>query len=278
MQAFKRSIESMRVSSNTAVAHYRELARIGKVLASPVRLRLLDLLRQGTRTVEALAGAAGESVANSSQHLQHMRAAGLVSAERHGKHVEYRLASEGVSTMFASLRELGEAVLPEMARLRRELGALPGAERRILLSRIRSGEVTLVDVRPEEEYRAGHVPGARSIPLCELRARMGELPRRGEVVACCRGPYCPFARDAAEILRAAGFRATHLDLGVPDLRALRFPVSASDARPPSARRTPPRSRQPINDPERKTDEDPVDHPGRRARPAERPRRGRVRLR
>jgi rhodanese-related sulfurtransferase len=154
--------------------------------------------------------------------------------------VAYRLAGEGVSSVFGALRDLGESILPEMARLRRELGVLPPEERRALLSRIRSGEVTLVDVRPPEEYRAGHLPGARSLPLAELRSRLGELPRRGEVVAYCRGPYCPLARDAAALLVAAGFRARHLDLGVPDLRALRFPVSASEAKPAaaSARRRP----------------------------------------
>jgi rhodanese-related sulfurtransferase len=225
----------MTTDPSAAIAHYGELARIGKALGSPVRLRLLDLLRHGTRTVEALAAAAGESVANSSQHLQHMRAAGLVAAERRGQHVQYRLAGERVSSMFAALRELGEALLPEMSRLRRELGALPPEERRELLARIRSGEVTLVDVRPAEEYRAGHLPGARSIPVGELRERLDELPRRGEVVAYCRGPYCPWARDAAAILAAAGFRARHLDLGVPDLRLLRFPVARDGAAPSGAR-------------------------------------------
>jgi rhodanese-related sulfurtransferase/DNA-binding transcriptional ArsR family regulator len=224
----------MTVNHSAALAHYGELARIGKALGSPVRLRLLDLLRQGTRTVEALADAAGESIANSSQHLQQMRAAGLVTAERRGQHVEYRLAGERVSSMFAALRELGEAILPEMGRLRRELGTLPPGERRDLLARIRSGEVTLVDVRPEHEYRAGHLPGARSIPIGELRARLDELPRDAEVVAYCRGPYCPYARDAAAILEAAGFRARHLDLGVPDLRLLRFPVARDGAAPPGA--------------------------------------------
>jgi rhodanese-related sulfurtransferase len=241
--AFKRSIELTTINQSAAVAHYGELARIGKALGSPVRLRLLDLLRQGTRTVEALAAAAGESVANSSQHLQHMRAAGLVAAERRGQHVEYRIAGERVSSVFAALRALGESILPELSRLRRELGALPAEERRELLARIRAGEVTLVDVRPEEEYRAGHLPGARSIPLGELRERLGELPRRGEVVAYCRGPYCPFARDAAAILEAAGFRARHLDLGVPDLRLLRFPVAreAPSRARSAARRRPLRS-------------------------------------
>ena len=207
------------IARRAALAHYDELARIGKVLASPIRLRLLDLLRQGSRNVEALAEAAGVSLANSSQHLQQMRAARLVEADKHGQRVEYRLANEGVSLVFGALRELAETILPEMDRLRRDLNALDDAERKELLERIRGGEVTLLDVRPAEEYRAGHLPGARSIPLSELRARLAEIPRDREVVACCRGPYCSMASDAAAVLRSAGYRACHLDLGAPDLRA-----------------------------------------------------------
>jgi rhodanese-related sulfurtransferase len=224
--------------------HYGEIARIGKALGSPVRLELLDLLRNGRRSVEDLAEAAGVSVANSSQHLQHMRAAGLVVGERRGQHVEYRLAADGVSSTFAALRALAEAVRPEMERLGRELGVLAPGVRRELLRRIRRGEVTLVDVRPAPEFEAGHLPGARSIPLPELRRRLPELPREAEVVAYCRGPYCPLARDAAALLAAAGFRARHLDLGVPDLRALGQSVTGTDpsvAGPRRRVRRPPRS-------------------------------------
>ncbi len=236
-EAFKRSIESMSLETPAATAaHYGEIARIGKALASPVRLRLLDLLRQGTRSVEALAGAAGVSVANSSQHLQQMRAAGLVVGERRGQRVEYRLAVEDVSATFAALRELAAAIRPEMDRLGRELGVLGPSERQELLRRIRGGDVTLVDVRPADEYRAGHLPGARSLPLPELRGRLGELPRGPEVVAYCRGPYCTMARDAVALLEAAGFRARHLDLGVPDLRALGHPIAGAAA-PADRRRT-----------------------------------------
>jgi rhodanese-related sulfurtransferase/DNA-binding transcriptional ArsR family regulator len=222
---------SSAIARRAALAHYDELARIGKVLASPVRLRLLDLLRQGSRNVESLAEAAGVSVANSSQHLQQMRAARLVEADKQGQHVEYRLASEGVSHVFGALRDLAEAVLPEMDRLRRDLGALADGERQALLARIRSGEVTLLDVRPAEEYRAGHLPGARSIPLPELRARLGEIPRGREVVAYCRGPYCDMASEAAAVLRTAGYHASHLDLGAPDLRARGVRLSAVPAVP-----------------------------------------------
>jgi len=235
-------------SQRLALAHYGELARIGKVLASPARLQLLDLLRQGPRTVEALAAASGLSVANSSQHLQQMRAARVVAAERRGQHVEYRLAGEGVSRAFGGLRALAESLLPEMDRLRRELGALSGEERERLIARVRRGEVQLLDVRPAEEYRAGHLPGALSIPLAELRGRLAELSRGREIVAYCRGPYCDLAREAVALLRGAGLDAHHLDLGVPDLRRrLRIATAGDVHRPPRprlrARRTTPRTRR-----------------------------------
>ncbi len=223
-----------------ALAHYDELARSGKVLSRPVRLRLLDLLRQGSRNVESLAEAAGVSLANSSQHLQQMRAARLVETEKRGQRVEYRLAGESVSRVFVALRDLAEAVLPEMDRLRHDGEALDDDQRQSLLDRIRGGQVTLLDVRPAVEYRAGHLPGARSIPLPELRARLGEIPRGREVVAYCRGRYCSMASEAAEVLRAAGYRASHLDLGAPDLhgRGVRLVALPEDPGGRSRRRLP----------------------------------------
>lgn len=201
-----------------AVRHYEEVARIGKALSSPVRLRLLDLLRQGSRNVEELAAAADETVANSSRHLQVMRSARLVRAERDGRHVRYALADATVSQAFGLLRGVAEALLPEMEQLRRELGALDDAERDRLLARIAAGEVSLVDVRPAAEFAAGHLPGARSIPIDELPGRTSELSGDREVVVYCRGPYCPMAAEAVELLAAAGIPARHLDLGVPDLQ------------------------------------------------------------
>jgi len=206
-----------------ALQHYEVLALIGKALSSPVRLRILDLLRQGSHHVEAIADATGESVANSSQHLQQMRAARLVAAERQGNRVEYRLADQGVSLIFGQIRSLAEQLLPEMDRLRRELGVLDPAEREALLTRIRRRQVTLLDVRPAREYQAAHLPGALSIPLDQLPARLGEIPSGREVVAYCRGAYCSMAREAVDVLASAGIRARHLDLGVPDLTGgLRF--------------------------------------------------------
>jgi rhodanese-related sulfurtransferase/DNA-binding transcriptional ArsR family regulator len=223
-------------SRRAATAHYGEIARLGKALASPVRLQLVDLLRQGPRGVEALAGAAHVSVANGSRHLQQLRAARLVEARRQGRRVEYRLTDAGVSAAFAMLRGLAEALLPEMDRLRRELRVLDAGQREAVLAALRAGRATLLDVRPVEEYRAGHLPRARSIPLAELPGRLAELPRSRPIIACCRGPYCHLAIDAVALLRAAGFRARHLDLGVPDL--------APPAPPPGlARPTTTRSRK-----------------------------------
>ncbi len=167
-----------------------------------------------------------------------MRSARIVAAERQGQRVQYRLAGEGVSLVFGALRNLAESLLPEMDRLRGELGVLAPEEREELLSRIRRGEVTLLDVRPVAEYQAGHLPGARSIPLQELRARLSEVPRDREVVAYCRGPYCPMATDAVTVLAAAGYRARHLDLGVPDLRARRIRLVAGGGAPARSRRPP----------------------------------------
>lgn len=204
-----------------ALAHYGEIARLGKAMASPVRLQLLDLLRQGPRTVEDLADASGVTVANSSRHLQQMRSARLVTASREGRHVRYRLAEGGVSEAFGMLRGLAETLLPEMDRLQREFGALQASEREALLDDLGRGRSTLLDVRPAAEFEAGHLPGARSIPFHELPSRLDEVPRDRPVVAYCRGPYCPLALGAAEFLNQAGYQARHLDLGVPDLTPAR---------------------------------------------------------
>jgi len=220
----------MGAARQAALEHYEVLSRLGKSLSSPVRLRILDLLRQGARHVEGIADATGESVANSSQHLQQLRAARLVSTARRGNRVEYRLADEGVSSLFGQVRGLAERLLPEMDRLRGELGVLAPQEREELLARIRRREVTLLDVRPASEYAAAHLPGALSIPLPELPGRMGEIPRGKEVVAYCRGPYCPMAREAVEVLSSAGIAARHLDLGVPDLRLVPRASNAAPSR------------------------------------------------
>ncbi len=206
-------------SQRAAAAHYDELARVGKALSSPIRLRLVDLLRQGPRSVEVLAAEAGVSLANASQHLQQLRAARLVDADKRGQQVVYRLAHGAVSSLFAELRTLAALLLPEMDRLGRELHAGDEAARAALVARVRAGTVTLLDVRPEAEFHAGHLRGALSVPLAELPARLPELPKSREVVAYCRGPYCHLALEAVRVLERAGFRARHLDLGPPDAAA-----------------------------------------------------------
>ena len=209
---------------------YEQFARLGKAISAPKRLELLDLLCQGPRTVEALAEQAGISVANASQHLQVLRAARLVETEKKGLYVEYRLAGDEVCTFFFALRGLAESRLAEVEQVAREYfeqrGAMEAVESEELLRRVRNGEVTVLDVRPPEEYRAGHIPGALSIPVGELKARLRELPKDREVVAYCRGPYCVMAVEAVELLRKKGFTAHRLEQGVVDWRARGWRVEA----------------------------------------------------
>ena len=201
---------------------YEHFARIGKATSAPKRLELLDLLCQSPRTVEALAEQASISVANASQHLQVLRAARLVDAEKKGLYVEYRVADDEVSRFFFALRSLGEARIAEIDQVTREYfeqrGAMEAVEGNELLRRVKAGEVTVVDVRPPEEYRAGHIPGALSIPVGELKARLKELPKDRDVVAYCRGPYCVMAVEAVELLRKKGFNAQRMEQGVVDWR------------------------------------------------------------
>jgi rhodanese-related sulfurtransferase/biotin operon repressor len=214
-----------------ALAHYEELARLGKAASSPIRLRLIDLLRQGPRSVEVLADEAGVSVANVSQHLQQLRAAHLVASEKQGQRIVYRLSSPEVGTFFTCLRRLGESLLPELDRLKEALQVHGEPAREQLLEKVTAGEATLLDVRPDEEWAASHLPGAIHIPLGELPVRLDELPRDHEVIAYCRGPYCPMALAAVDMLRGAGFKAEHLDLGPADLEERRFALITTAAAP-----------------------------------------------
>lgn len=213
-------------------AVYEQFGRVGKAFASPRRLEILDLLCQSPHTVEALARAMDQSLANTSQHLQVLRGARLVEAQRLGVHVEYRLADAMVCEFFRTLRVLAESRLAEVAQVTRqfleERDALESVDREALLARVRRGEVTVLDVRPEEEYRAGHIPGALSVPLDQLRRRLAELSGDEEIVAYCRGPYCVLALDAVKLLREQGFKATRLEDGVPDWRAHGYPVAVGE--------------------------------------------------
>ncbi len=210
-------------ASGLKTAIYEQLARIGKAVAHPCRLELVDLLSQGPRTVEVLAHHTGQSLANTSHHLQVLRRARLVDAEKAGLYVTYQLADPLVSRFFLDLRRLGEARLAEIEQVRRQYrdarGAMESVDGDELLRRVRHGDVTILDVRPAEEYLAGHLPGARSIPLAELKKRLAELPKHREIVAYCRGPYCVMAIDAVALLRKKGYRAHRMELGVTDWHA-----------------------------------------------------------
>lgn len=202
---------------------YEQLARVGKALAAPKRLELLDLLSQGPKNVEALAAQTGTSVANASQHLQVLRGARLVEAEKRGLYVEYRLADPEVGALFAALRGLAASRLAEVEQVTHayfeQRGALEPVAGDELLRRVKRGEVTVLDVRPAEEYRAGHIPGALSVPVGELKARLKELPKDREIVAYCRGPYCVMAVEAVALLRKKGFTANRMEQGVVEWRA-----------------------------------------------------------
>jgi rhodanese-related sulfurtransferase len=208
---------------------YQQLGRITQALASAPRLALLDLLRQAPRAVEDLAREAGLSVANASQHLRVLRQARLVEAEKRGVYVTYRVADAAVDDFFVALRELGEARLAEVRQIVGDLAArrrdLEAVDRQDLIARMRAGDAIVLDVRPVEEYEAGHIAGAISVPLRDLERRLGELPSVPEVVAYCRGPYCVLAPQAAELLRAHGFRAVVLPDGVGEWRARGLPVA-----------------------------------------------------
>jgi rhodanese-related sulfurtransferase len=209
-------------------ALFEQFARIGKAVSAPKRIELLDLLGQRPRTVEALAREAALSVANASQHLQVLRASRLVTAEKKGLYVEYRLADDAVGRFFVALRGLAQTRLAEVDQIARayfekrgDLTAIDAAE---LRRRVKIGDVTVLDVRPAEEYEAGHIPGALSLPLAQLKARLATLPRHHEVVAYCRGPYCVMAVEAVELLRLKGFKASRMEEGIVDWRSRGFRV------------------------------------------------------
>jgi rhodanese-related sulfurtransferase len=215
---------------------YAQLSRIGKALASPKRLELLGLLCESPRTVEALARLASLSTANASQHLRALHHARLVETDRRGLFVEYRVADERVVRFLHLTGELAESRLAEirnvMADFLQVRGTLEAVSEKELLRRVRSGDVTVLDVRPIEEYREGHIPGALSLPLPHLRARLAELPRDREIVAYCRGRYCLMAVEAVRLLRQAGYRAHRMEHGVVDWRTRGWKIERTQGRSP----------------------------------------------
>ena len=207
-------------SRETKDGLFEAIALMGKAFASPVRLELLDLLAQAPRSGEELARLSGQSRANVSQHLQALRAAGMVTRTRAGTRVCYALAGDEALRLWLALREASAARLAEVERAAREyLGEdVDSIGREDLLGRLGRGDVVLVDVRPEVEYEAGHIEGAKSIPLEELERRLAELPPDAEIVAYCRGPYCVYAHEAVRQLHAAGRSARRLEEGWPEWR------------------------------------------------------------
>ena len=206
-------------------------AHVGKAVSSPARLELIDLLAQGEKPVELLARQAGLSVTNASNHLRALRTAGLVDTRRQGQFIYYRLASPAVLEFLRSLQALAHhhsATVRELVkRYLREPETFEPVSAEELAERIRADEVVVLDVRPPDEFASGHIPGARSIPIDELEARVGDLPAAGEIIAYCRGPYCVYAAQAVEILRAHGLRARRLREGVPEWRSMGREVAVS---------------------------------------------------
>jgi len=207
---------------------FEQFARVGKALASGHRLEIVELLAQAERSVEALAELTGLSVANTSQHLQQLRRVGLVAARKEGLRVHYRLADPAVSELLGAMQRIAEKQYAEVERIVRSYLAakddLEPVSRAELLERAARGDVTIVDVRPPEEFAAGHLPGALNVPLAELEARRGKLPRGQEVVAYCRGPYCVLAFEAVARLRAAGHAARRLEGGYPEWKSAGLPI------------------------------------------------------
>jgi rhodanese-related sulfurtransferase len=212
------------------MAMYAEFARVGKALANPARLELLDLLAQGERSVEDLAQAARMKVSNTSAQLRTLASAGLVSSRRDGVRIYYRLADEGVNAFVGQVQDFAASRLAEAERAARlylgDVAALEPVARDELFRRLHDGQVLVLDVRPEAEYAAGHIPGAVSVPHDQLAARLAELPEKADIIAYCRGRYCVFAPDAVRLLRSRGFSARPLEGGLPDWRLAGLPVSA----------------------------------------------------
>lgn len=208
---------------------YAQFARIGNAVASPVRVEMLDLLAQGEKTVEALAGQTATGVKNASAHLRVLRQARLVETRREGTWVYYRLADPGVSRFVRELQSLGRRRLAEVQQVAHQyldrLDELEPVTLETLRRLVRDEAVTLIDVRPHDEFAAGHIPGAVSIPVPELKRRLHELPRRREVIAYCRGPYCLFSLEAVTLLRKRGFKARRADDGLPGWRDAGLPVA-----------------------------------------------------
>ena len=207
---------------------FEQFARIGKALSSGKRLEMLEFLAQGERSVEQLARLTGLAVANTSQHLQQLRQVGLVTARKEGLYVYYRIAGDGIVRLLAALRAVGEEHVADVDRLVKVflaskdiLEPVPAKE---LWQRVKQGLVTVLDVRPPEEYAQGHIRGAINVPVTELKKRLHQIPAGQEVVAYCRGPYCLLAYEAVQVLRKKGIKARRLEDGYPEWKSAGLPV------------------------------------------------------
>ncbi|GAB3469080.1 ArsR/SmtB family transcription factor [Azotobacter salinestris] len=210
---------------------YEQVARIGKSLASPKRLELVELLAQGEKSVETLASQAGIDMRLASAHLKALREARLVETRREGKYIYYRLSGQDVSQLWVALREVAEEHLVELRVALEQIAAQPGTlvseSRESLLEKARQGEVVVIDVRPASEFNAGHLPFARSLPLDELEQRLADLPADRTIVAYCRGPFCLMSDEAVQLLRARGFTAMKISDGVSEWAAVGLPIETS---------------------------------------------------
>jgi rhodanese-related sulfurtransferase/DNA-binding transcriptional ArsR family regulator len=217
------------MSTGPKQALFAEFAKVMRALAHPHRLELVEQLAQGERAVEALAQRTSLSVANASQHLQQLKQAGLVVSQREGRFVLYRLSDDGVLDVLASLRRVAERNVAEIDRIVRDYfhdrDEMEAVSREELLARLRAGDVTVLDVRPADEFELGHLPGAVSVPLPDLERWLADVDPRREVVAYCRGAYCVLSYEAVALLRARGFSAWRLEDGLPEWRAAGLPVA-----------------------------------------------------
>ena len=219
-------------SQNPKRALFDQFAAVAKAVAHPCRLELLEQLAQGERSVEVLADRTRVSVANASQHLQQLRRAGVVSAQRQGKFIFYRLVDDAVLDLLASIRRVAEANSAVVERITRnyfnDRDSLEPVSRSELMERLKSGLVTVLDVRPADEFSLGHLPGAVSIPLGELERRLADLNPDHEIIAYCRGPYCVLSFEAVAMLRARGFNIRRLEEGLPEWRAAGLPLETGN--------------------------------------------------
>ena len=213
-------------------ALYNGFAVVGRAMSSGRRAEIVDVLAQGDRSVEEIAGEIGQSVANTSQHLQLLLRAGLVASRRDGNRIYYSLTGERVSELWVALRDVAAAHVAELDRLARaylgDRNQLETIDRQELARRLRAGGVVVLDVRPAAEYAAGHIRGALSVPIGELSKRLRDVPKNGQVVAYCRGPYCVYADDAVRTLRKRGYRAARLEDGFPEWKNAGLPIATGD--------------------------------------------------